>query len=112
VLDIFVMFWALAAFGLPPDRRTSVAADCSNARPELRATNPAWTSSATWRSLRWWMGVRWWRIAGAVCLGLTAGTKWSGLYFAVVFGVMIIFWTPGRDDGRPEALVQRGRSWE
>ncbi|MCD5355185.1 phospholipid carrier-dependent glycosyltransferase, partial [Kineosporia mesophila] len=43
----------------------------------------------------WWMGVRRWRIAAAVCLGLCVGTKWSGLYFALVFGLMIIFWDAG-----------------
>ena len=91
LLDIFVMFWGLAAFGcLLIDR------DVGRRRLYLRAATELedreQRASDSWR---WWMGVRWWRIAGAVCLGLCAGTKWSGLYFAVVFGLMIVFWDMG-----------------
>jgi dolichyl-phosphate-mannose-protein mannosyltransferase len=97
LLDIFVMFWALAAFGcLLIDRdqgRRRLAARAA-AEPAVTQTR-SWFDSATWRSLSWWMGVRWWRVAGAICLGLTIGTKWSGLYFAVVFTVMITLWDAG-----------------
>jgi dolichyl-phosphate-mannose-protein mannosyltransferase len=87
LLDIFVMFWALAAFGcLLIDRdvgRRRLAERVARAKPEE-------LSSRT--SLRWWLGVRWWRVAGAVCLGACTGTKWSGLYFALVFGLLITCW--------------------
>ena len=97
LLDIFVMFWALAAFGcllIDRDvgrRRLTERAAREPAQVQLEA----WDSRASWRSLSWWMGVRWWRIAGAVCLGLCAGTKWSGLFFALAFGIMIFFWDAG-----------------
>jgi len=94
LLDIFVMFWALAAFGcllIDRDvgrRRLAARAAAEPAGDQLTS----WVDPPSWRSLTWWMGVRWWRIAGAVCLGLCIGTKWSGLYFAIAFGVMIIGW--------------------
>ncbi|GLY28726.1 phospholipid carrier-dependent glycosyltransferase [Kineosporia sp. NBRC 101731] len=91
LLDIFVMFWALAAFGC-----VLIDRDAGRRRLALRAaaefSEREQTITDSWR---WWTGVRWWRIAAAVCLGLCAGTKWSGLYFAVVFGLMIIFWDAG-----------------
>lgn len=37
-------------------------------------------------------GIRWTRPAMAVVLGLAMATKWSGLYFAVVFGVLMLYW--------------------
>ncbi len=90
LLDIFVMFWALAAFGcLVIDRDTGrrrLARRVADADPE---------QLASWRAARWWLGVRWWRVAGAVCLGLCCGTKWSGLYFTLVFLLMIFFWDAG-----------------
>ncbi|HEY6795025.1 MAG TPA: phospholipid carrier-dependent glycosyltransferase, partial [Kineosporiaceae bacterium] len=68
VLDIFVMFWALAAFGcLLIDRD----------RARTRTTAPAEGGS-----VRGWHGVRGWRLAGVVGLTLCTGVKWSGLYIA------------------------------
>jgi dolichyl-phosphate-mannose-protein mannosyltransferase len=96
LLDIFVMFWALAAFGcLLIDRDIGRRRLAERAAREPTDTHHTWTSAPGWRSLTWWMGVRWWRIAGAICLGLDAGTKWSGLFFALAFGTMIFFWDAG-----------------
>ena len=77
LLDIFLMFWVLAAFGaLLMDRddgrrRLAVrlgrqAAASPDGRPGLLqlASGP-------------WLGIRWWRLAAGVCLGLAVGTKWS-----------------------------------
>jgi dolichyl-phosphate-mannose-protein mannosyltransferase len=97
LLDIFVMFWALAAFGcFLIDRDVGIRRLRARAAAESAGT-PTGEGPAdhSWRSLTWWMGVRWWRIAGAVCLGLCIGTKWSGLYFAVVFALMTMFWDAG-----------------
>ena len=97
LLDVFVMFWALAAFGcLVVDRDIGRQRLAARAAAEPRGNELLhWTHEATWRSVGWWLGVRWWRVAGAVCLGLCAGTKWSGLYFAVVFGLMAVLWDAG-----------------
>jgi len=84
LLDIFVMFWALAAFGcLLIDRDDGI-----------RRLNRRIASGRSGR-LGPGLGLRWWRVAGAVCLGLCIGTKWSGLYFAVVFVLMTMFWDAG-----------------
>ena len=36
--------------------------------------------------------VRWYRWAMAFTLGLACATKWSGLYFAAAFGLLMLFW--------------------
>ena len=92
LLDIFLMFWVLAAFGaLLMDRddgrrRLAVrlgrqAAASPDGRPGLLqlASGP-------------WLGIRWWRLAAGVCLGLAVGTKWSALFFLAGFGLLTVFW--------------------
>jgi len=86
LLDIFVMFWALAAFGcllIDRDhgqrRLAQRIADRNKRSVPLGRFGPG-------------LGPRWWRMAAAVCLGLCIGTKWSGLYFAAVFGLMAVSW--------------------
>jgi dolichyl-phosphate-mannose-protein mannosyltransferase len=82
LLDIFVMFWALAAFAcLVIDR------DQARARLASRLALPG----ANRRSGPW-LGVRGWRIAAIVCLGLDVGVKWSGIYFAVAFLAASALW--------------------
>lgn len=80
LLDIFLMFWVLAAFGcLVIDRdvgRRRLAERVGDATSSL---GPA-------------LGFRWWRLAAAVCFGLAAGTKWSGLYFMAIFCLMSVLW--------------------
>jgi dolichyl-phosphate-mannose--protein O-mannosyl transferase len=86
LLDIFVMFWALAAFGcLLIDR------DVGRRRLTARMARLA-AQNLPVGPLGPGLGLRWWRIAAAICLGLTIGTKWSGVYFAAVFGLMTVFW--------------------
>jgi len=81
LLDIFVMFWALAAFGcLLIDRDTG-----RRRLTQRTARQPAGRFGPG-------LGLRPWRLAAAICLGLCIGTKWSGLYFAVVFTLMALGW--------------------
>lgn len=84
LLDNFLMFWVLVAFGcLLLDReqaRRRLAARCAavlDATGELGRYGPR-------------LGWRWWRFAAAVALGLACGVKWSGLYFLAVFAVMSV----------------------
>ncbi len=42
-----------------------------------------------------WLGWRPWRITAAVLLGLACATKWSGLYFLLLFVVMSLCWDWG-----------------
>lgn len=85
LLDGFVMFFALAAFG-------ALLLDRDQARRRLAARTAAVLDSGG--PLRWGPGLgwRWWRFAAAVLLGLCIGTKWSGLYFLAVFGVLSVLW--------------------
>ncbi|WP_418276044.1 dolichyl-phosphate-mannose--protein mannosyltransferase [Isoptericola jiangsuensis] len=86
LLDQFLMFWVLVAFGcLLLDReqaRRRLAARIAGvleAGGNLAATGPR-------------LGFRWWRLAAGVSLGLACGVKWSGLYFIVVFGLLTVLW--------------------
>ncbi|MFK5633330.1 dolichyl-phosphate-mannose--protein mannosyltransferase [Ornithinimicrobium sp. LYQ103] len=83
LLDIFVMWWALLAFFF-------LLLDREQGRTRLAAR---WTG----RSQPWGprLGMRWWRLAAGVSLGLCIGTKWSGLYFLAVFGLMTVWWDMG-----------------
>jgi dolichyl-phosphate-mannose--protein O-mannosyl transferase len=82
LLDIFVMFWALAGFG-------ALLIDRDVARARLREHLVTRTQPGR---IGPWLGLRWWRIAGIVCLALDTGVKWSGLYFAAVFLTMSVLW--------------------
>jgi dolichyl-phosphate-mannose--protein O-mannosyl transferase len=92
LLDIFLMFWILAAFGaLLMDR------DDGRRRLAKRLGRQA-AASAEGRPSRLqlaagpWLGIRWWRLAAGVCLGLAVGTKWSALFFLAGFGLMTVLW--------------------
>jgi len=85
LLDPFLMFFALAAFGcLILDREQARRRLATRAAAILDAGGP----------LRWGpgLGFRWWRLAAGVLLGLAIGTKWSGLYFLAVFGLLTVLW--------------------
>jgi dolichyl-phosphate-mannose--protein O-mannosyl transferase len=83
LLDPFLMFFVLAAFGaLLLDRdqaRRRLAERAATVRDEDLGDGPR-------------LGVRWWRLAAAVLLGLALGTKWSGMYFLAVFGLLSVAW--------------------
>ena len=86
LLDQFVMFFALAAFGaLLLDREQSRRRLAAGAARVIDAGG-----EVRWSSVR--LGVRWWRVTAAVLLGLSIGTKWSGIYFLAVFGVLSVAW--------------------
>jgi dolichyl-phosphate-mannose--protein O-mannosyl transferase len=84
LLDIFVMFWALAAFGcLVADRDSYRARLAGAAPPHAGALAPPRP------------GIRWWRVAAGVCLGLACASKWNGVWFIPAFGAMCIAWDIG-----------------
>ncbi len=93
LLDMSVMFFALGGFcALVVDRDVS--------RERLARIVGGWRDSGmAWDDpkLRYgpWLGLRPWRIVAAVSLGLCIGTKWSGLYFLAVFGLMTVLWELG-----------------
>ncbi len=95
LLDIVVMFFALVAFGaLLLDRDHSrarlariVAAEAGDTRPGGIPPRPA--------GLGPFLGARPWLWVCGLAMGLCAGTKWSGLYFLVVFGLVVVAWGIG-----------------
>ena len=90
LLDLILMFFALGAFGallLDRDRSRAVLARRMAAASPDRLRDHRWLGPS--------MGWRPWRWVAGLSLGLAAGTKWSGLYFLVVFGLMTVFWDLG-----------------
>ena len=88
LLDLIVMFWALAAFCallIDRDRSRALLARKVAQLPDGRVVR-GFGPSLGWRPWRW--------VAG-VCLGLATGTKWSGLFFLAAFGVMTVLWDMG-----------------
>ncbi len=85
LLDVFVMFWGLAAFGC-------LVVDRDRARARLARLV---ADGADVRDFGPGLGIRWWRVAAGVCLGLMVGVKWSGLWFVAVFGLMTVLWDVG-----------------
>lgn len=105
LLDMSVMFFALGGFcALLVDRdvsRERLARIVGGRRDAGMRFDD--------RRLRYgpWLGMRWWRLVAGVSLGLCIGTKWSGMYFLAVFGLMTVLWDMG---ARRAAGVHRWRT--
>lgn len=83
ILDNFVMFFALLGFGaIVLDRRQAV----EKVALWAAARSPG-ESSLDFGPSIWW---RPWLVAAGVAFGLTAGVKWSGLYFLAGFAVYTV----------------------
>ena len=84
ILDIFLMFFVLAAFGcVLIDRdagREALAAGV--ARREGGAAGPR-------------LGIRRWRVAAGIFLGLAVATKWNAAWYIVGLGALTIAWDIG-----------------
>jgi dolichyl-phosphate-mannose-protein mannosyltransferase len=86
LLDQFLMFWVLVAFGC-------LLLDREQARRRLAArVAGAFEAGGTLAAMGPHLGFRWWRLAAGVSLGLACGVKWSGAYFIVVFGLLTVLW--------------------
>jgi dolichyl-phosphate-mannose-protein mannosyltransferase len=87
LLDLVVMFFALAAFGcLLLDR------DASRAALGRLAARDGPEGMAT---LGPWLGLRPWRLLAGILLGLACATKWNGLWFVAAFGLLTVLWDVG-----------------
>ncbi len=96
LLDLFLMFFVLLAFGfLVLDRewarrrmdrllaRASTAALETARETTRRARYGALGPTLLWRP---------YRLAAGISLGCAMGVKWSGLYALAVFGIMTVLW--------------------
>ncbi|WP_318245088.1 dolichyl-phosphate-mannose--protein mannosyltransferase [Brevibacterium gallinarum] len=92
LLDLFLMFFVLLAFGfLVLDReqtnrrlRDRLALTRQDRRAAASAPDP-WTYGPA-------LGFRGWRLAAGITLGCAMGVKWSGLYALAVFGIAVVAW--------------------
>src|SRR4051794_24938511 len=85
MLDIFLMFWVLAAFGcllLDRDQGRRKLASLLAEPLDPQSRGP-------------WLGIRPWRWACGFCLGAAVATKWDGLYWIPVFYALAVFWDGG-----------------
>jgi dolichyl-phosphate-mannose-protein mannosyltransferase len=85
ILDIFVMFWVLAAFGFLVIDRDRVRARLKAAAAADGPDDPVGPK----------LGIRWLRVAVGLCLGAACASKWSGLYFLVAFAGLAVAWDMG-----------------
>jgi dolichyl-phosphate-mannose-protein mannosyltransferase len=96
ILDIFVMFWVLAAFGflvIDRDRTIGRLQDAAAGAGPQDLAGPQ-------------LGVRWLRVAAGICLGAACASKWTGIYFLIAFAGLAIAWDMGarRAAGYPNWL--------
>ncbi len=85
LLDMTLMFWVLASFGLlllDRDRTRRRLARIVE-RDGLSGLSTEWGPRLGLRPLRW---------AAAVTLGLACGVKWSGLWFLALFALLSVIW--------------------
>ncbi|CAM3588070.1 dolichyl-phosphate-mannose--protein mannosyltransferase [Isoptericola cucumis] len=101
LLDQFLMLWVLVAFGC-------LVMDREQARRRLAArVGSILDAGGTVARYGPRLGFRWWRLAAGVSLGLACGTKWSGLWFVAVFGILTVLW-----DLAARRAAGVGRWWE
>jgi len=84
LLDIFVMFWVLAAFGC-------LVIDRDRSRAKIAAAADAGKADDAGPKL----GIRWWRAGAGLCLGLAVASKWNGIWYLPAFGLLTLAWDLG-----------------
>jgi dolichyl-phosphate-mannose--protein O-mannosyl transferase len=92
LLDIFLMFWVLAAFGALLLDRDDGRRRLADRLARLAAGSTTGRPSGAQLLAGPWPGIRWWRVTAGVCMGLAVGTKWSGLFFLAGFGLLTVLW--------------------
>ncbi|RIV39369.1 dolichyl-phosphate-mannose--protein mannosyltransferase [Micromonospora radicis] len=92
LLDIFLLFFVLAAFGaLVLDRDAT-------RRRWSRALEAGLDPTARGRAGRppgGWRTWPWWRLATGVLLGCAFAVKWSALFFVPMFALLMLLWDVG-----------------
>jgi dolichyl-phosphate-mannose-protein mannosyltransferase len=90
ILDIFVMFWVLAAFGL-------IVIDRDRTRARLAAAAAIRIAGQDREDHRAApkLGVRWLLVGAGVCLGAAIACKWNGVWYIAAFAGLVIAWDLG-----------------
>jgi dolichyl-phosphate-mannose--protein O-mannosyl transferase len=102
ILDIFVMFWVLAAFGMLVLDREAARAKLADLAIASGATGlPGEALDGGGPRL----GIRWRRVLAGVFLGFAVASKWNGIWFLFAFALMAIAW----DIGARRAVGYRDR---
>ncbi|MET8119295.1 phospholipid carrier-dependent glycosyltransferase [Micromonospora sp. NPDC005189] len=92
LLDIFLLFFVLAAFGalvLDRDARRRRWARALDYGLDPSQPGRAGRPPTGWRTWPWW------RLAAGVLIGCACAVKWSALYFVPVFALLVLFWEVG-----------------
>jgi dolichyl-phosphate-mannose--protein O-mannosyl transferase len=97
LLDIFVMFWVLAAFGC-------LVIDRDRARARIAAAAASGPADDAGPNL----GVRWWRVLAGLCLGLAVASKWNGVWYLPAFALLALAWDLGARRAAGFAAPVRG----
>jgi dolichyl-phosphate-mannose--protein O-mannosyl transferase len=85
ILDIILMFWILAAFGL-------LALDRDQTRARLEA---AFAAAGPDDEAGPHLGIRWLRVGAGLCLGAACATKWNGIWYVAAFAGLALAWDLG-----------------
>jgi dolichyl-phosphate-mannose--protein O-mannosyl transferase len=90
LLDLILMFWAFAAF-------CALLIDRDHSREVLARKVGALRGAGGAGTIKYGPRLGWrpWLWVAGICLGLATGTKWSGVFFLVAFGLMTVFWDMG-----------------
>jgi len=81
MLDIFLVLFVVAALGCLVVDRDEVRARTALVSAQGRCHDTPYGPR---------YGVRWWRFGAGVMIGLACGSKWSGVYFVVAFGLLSV----------------------
>ncbi len=98
ILDVFVMFWTLAAFGmlvLDRDAARTRLADIALARPGGGAQPGGAAAGAPLPGGGPGLGIRWRRVLAGVFLGLACASKWNGIWYVLAFAGLALAWDLG-----------------
>ncbi|WP_431728692.1 dolichyl-phosphate-mannose--protein mannosyltransferase [Verrucosispora sp. TAA-831] len=113
LLDLFLLFFVLAAFGalvLDRDAQRRRWARALEAGLDPTARGRAGRPPGGWRNWPWW------RLAAGVLLGCAFAVKWSALFFVPAFALLMFLWDVGvrRSAGVPRpwrAAMLDGVPW-
>ncbi len=83
LLDMIQAVFVLAGFAC-------VVADRDQLRARLHAAFVDGSIDKHWAGPS--IGARWWRFGAGVMFGCATSIKWSGVYYFVIFGVLIVVW--------------------